>query len=145
MFLFMKEDIASAGDGPAPDEILEKGVIPAATRLRATLAACESLLGDCARVASDKDESSAAQMVAAATAAKLASASALAASAIARLADAETHQRLATAKIELSQMPRRFARREPAYGDPPDYRAEAGLRAESEKSANNPGPRIWTP
>ena len=153
MFQIMREDIASAGDGPA---ILENNVVPATTRLRAALAACESLLGDCTGVAGDRGETSAARMLAAGTAAKLAAASALAASAIAKLADAETHQRLATTKIELSLMPRRPARRParhhvpapaPEY-DASDWRAyppDEEEDSESEKPANNRGPRIWSP
>jgi hypothetical protein len=115
--------------------------------MRGALAACESLLGDCARVAGDRDETSAAQMLAAATAAKLASAAALAASAIARLNEAETHQRLAAAKIELSLRPpashhsatsRRRAsspRATPAY-DADDWRAYSD---DDEESTNNQG------
>ena len=113
--------------------------------LRAALAACDSLLGDCTRVAGDKEETSAAQMVAAATAAKLAAASALAASAIARLADAETHQRLASTKIELSLLAsvrrpgarRTTPRADPGYGVD-DWRAyRDDDDSESENSTNN--------
>jgi len=144
MFYPMRENLASAGDGPAPSQTLEKDVIPATARLRAALAACDSLLGDCTRVAGDKEETSAAQMVAAATAAKLAAASALAASAIARLADAETHQRLASTKIALSQLPstcrpaaRRTPRADPGYGVD-DWRAyRDDDDSESENSTNN--------
>ena len=108
----MRETLASAGDGPVAIQASEKPQISSADRVRAALAACESLMADCARVAGDREETSAAQMLAAATASKLAAASAQAACAIARLADAETHQRLADAKIELAQRPapRRIAR-----------------------------------
>jgi hypothetical protein len=141
----MRDDLASAGDGPAPSQTLENDAIPAVARLRAALGTCDSLLGDCARVAGDKEETSAAQMLAAATAAKLAAASALAASAIARLADAETHQRLATAKIELSLLPstrrpatRPTPRAERAYDPPDDWSAYSDDDdSESENSTNN--------
>ena len=146
----MRDDLASAGDGPAPSQTLEKDAIPATARLRAALGTCDSLLGDCARVAGDKEETSAAQMLAAATAAKLAAASALAASAIARLADAETHQRLASAKIELSLLPsarrhaaRRTPRAAPAY-DADDWRAyRDDDDSESENSTNNHNENEW--
>lgn len=147
----MREDLASAGDGPAPSQALERDGIPAAARLRAALGTCDSLLADCARVAGDKDETSAAQMLAAATAAKLAAASALAATAIARLADAETHQRLASTKIELSLLAsvhRPAARRTPrtavpAY-DANDWRAyQDDDDSDSENSTNNHNENEW--
>ena len=121
----MREDLASAGDGPAPENT------PARTMLRAELSACQGLIGDCAGIAGNTDEGPAARMLAAQTAARLAAASALAASAIARLADAETRHRLANVKIELSLNPHGGTRREPEYG------AAHRANPEPEKSTNN--------
>ncbi|MBS0275873.1 MAG: hypothetical protein JSR55_16160, partial [Proteobacteria bacterium] len=95
--------LASAGDGPVLNQPVVSQDISDSARVRGALAACESLLGDCARVAGDREETSAAQMLAAATAAKLASAAALAASAIARLEEAQTHRQLAAAKIDVTR------------------------------------------
>jgi hypothetical protein len=102
--------------------------------LRAELSACQGLMADCAGIAGNADESATARMLAAQTAAKLAAASALTASAIARLAEAETHQRLANVKIELSLNPHggtTHFRREPEYG------ADSRANPEPEKSTNN--------
>jgi hypothetical protein len=145
MFYIMMENTASAGDGPAPAQTLVSQEISDSARMRGALAACESLLGDCARVAVSDTATFGAQMMAAATAAKLATASALAASAIARLNEAETHRQLAAAKIELSLRPpapsapnaRRAssARTTPAY-DASDWRAYSD---DDEESTNNQG------
>jgi hypothetical protein len=101
--------------------------------LRAELSACQGLIADCAGIAGNTNEGATARMLAAQTAARLAAASALAASAIARLADAETRQRLANVKIEMSLNPHGTTqfRREPE--------TDAAWRAnpESEKSTNN--------
>lgn len=86
-------------------------------------------MADCAGIAGNSDEGAAARMLAAQTAAKLAAASALAASAIARLADAETRQRLANVKIELSLNPH--------GGCGPKYDDAYRSNPESEKSTNN--------
>jgi len=147
----MSENLASAGDGPAPSQPIVPQEISDRARMRGALAACESLLGDCARVAGDREETSAGQMLAAATAAKLASAAALAASAIARLEEAQTHQRLADAKIDVTRAshtsPRRAERRAsvvraaPAY-DADDWRAYSDDDEDGE-STNNLKENEW--
>lgn len=146
----MPENTASAGDGPAPNQAPVSQEISDSARMRGALAACESVLGECARIAHNRDGASFdARMMAAGTAAKLATASALAAQAIARLEEAQTHRELAAAKIELSLRPpatpssmRRAARRAsvaratPAY-DADDWRAYSD---DEEESTNNPWP-----
>ena len=123
--------------------------VPATTMLRAELAACHALIGECARLAADMDQSPQLQAHAAASAARLATASAQAASAIARLADADTRQRLATAKIDADLRPRfrntGTSNRRPQYGAPLDsYRTSDWENAESEaeKSQFDSGPRV---
>jgi hypothetical protein len=109
--------------------------------LRAGLSACHGLIADCATLARDGDETPAARMLAAQTASKLAAASALTAQAIARLTEAETHQRLADAKIDVTSRhhqpngsERRSAtRNQPAY-DAGDWRAYSD---DDEESTNN--------
>ncbi|MGN6515330.1 MAG: hypothetical protein ACTHLR_05765 [Rhizomicrobium sp.] len=110
--------------------------------MRGALAACDSMLATCARVSVSEAASFDARMMAVATAAKLAAASALAASAIARLEEAQTHRELAATKIRLSlrpPAPNRAARRAsstraaPAY-DADDWRAYSD---EEEESTNN--------
>jgi hypothetical protein len=110
--------------------------------MRVALAACESVLGECARIAHNRDSASFdARMMAAGTAAKLAAASALAAQAIARLEEAQTHRALADAKIDVTRAsqhasPRRTAPPdEPAY-DPDDWRNYSD--DDDEESTNNP-------
>jgi hypothetical protein len=136
----MPENLASAGNGPAPSQSLVPQEISDSARMRGALAACESLLGDCARIAHNRDSASFdARMMAAGTAAKLAAASALAAQAIARLEEAQTHRALADAKIDVTRAsqhasPRRTAPPDkPAY-DPDDWRNYS----DDEKSTNNP-------
>jgi hypothetical protein len=111
--------------------------------MRGALAACDSMLATCARVSVSEDATFGAQMMAVATAAKLAAASALAASAIARLEEAQTHRELAAAKIKLSlrtPASHRAARRTsstrdaPAY-DPNDWRNYSD--DDDEESTNN--------
>jgi hypothetical protein len=111
--------------------------------MRGALAACDSMLATCARVSVSEDATFGAQMMAVATAAKLASAAALAASAIARLEEAQTHRELAATKIELSLRPpaqRRAARRTPAARATPAYDADdwRAYRDDDEESTNNP-------
>ena len=146
----MPQDLASAGDGPVPNQALVPQEISDSARMRGALAACESLLGDCARVAGDREETSAAQMLAAATAAKLASAAALAASAIARLEEAQTHRDLAAAKIDVtraSQHASQYARPHPAVRrarrdvSHHDVRDDwSAYSDDDEESTNNPWP-----
>ncbi len=100
--------------------------------MRGALAACDSMLGTCARVSVSENATFGAQMMAVATAAKLASAAALAASAIARLEEAETHRQLAAAKIEVT-------RATPAY-DADDWRAYSD---DDEESTNNLNENEW--
>jgi len=121
----MSETLASAGDGPAPENTR--------TLLRAEVLACQGLMTDCAGISGNTDEGPNARMLAAQTAAKLATASALAASAIAKLAEAETRQRLANVKIELSLNPHGYSQRR----EEPEDSGDAGYRTQSEKSTNN--------
>lgn len=143
----MPENLASAGDGPAQNQALVSKEISDSARMRGALAACESLLNDCARVARDREETSAAQMLAAATAAKLASAAALAASAIARLEEAQTHRDLAAAKIDVTRAsqharPRPAARHAASRRDMSHHDVRDDWSAYSdddEESTNNQG------
>ena len=144
MFYPMPENLASAGDGPAPNQPLVSQETSDSARIRGALAACESLLGDCARLSGSERASFDARMMAAATAAKLASAAALAASAIARLEEAQTHRELAAAKIDVTRAaagPRpavRRTRRDASHHDvPDDWRAYSD---DGEESTNN---REW--
>jgi hypothetical protein len=111
--------------------------------MRGALAACDSMLATCARVSVTEDATFGAQMMAVATAAKLASAAALAASAIARLEEAQTHRELAATKIELSLRPpaqSRAARRTSAARATPAYDADdwRAYSDDEEESTNNP-------
>lgn len=146
----MREDLASAGDGPAPSQTPVSPEISDSARMRGALAACDSMLGRCASVVGSENASYAAQMMAAATAAKLAAASALAASAIARLEEAQTHRQLAAAKIEVTRASRNASARRatrrtsstratPAY-DADDWRAYSD---DDEESTNNPNENEW--
>ena len=104
----MTEDKSHAGNAPAepsanggsPEEILEREMVPSVSRLRLEVGQCQALIADCAVIVRDTDQALGMRALAAATAAKLTSASAQAAGAIARLADAETRQRLASARLE---------------------------------------------
>lgn len=150
MFYLMREDLASAGDGPAPSQAPVSPEISDSARMRGALAACDSMLGTCARVSVSENATFGAQMMAVATAAKLASAAALAASAIARLEEAETHRQLAAAKIEVTRASRNASARRatrrasstratPAY-DADDWRAYSD---DDEESTNNLNENEW--
>jgi hypothetical protein len=150
MFFLMKEDFASAGDGPAPSQPLAPQEVSDSARMRGALAACDSMLATCARVSVSDTATFGARMMAVATGAKLAAASALAASAIARLEEAQTHRQLAAAKIEVTRASRNAsarraerrvssARNASGYG-PDDWRAYSD---DDEESTNNPNENEW--
>jgi len=118
--------------------------------MRGALAACDSMLATCARVSVSEDATFGAQMMAVATAAKLASAAALAASAIARLEEAETHRQLAAAKIDVTRASqntstRRAARRVSSTRNAPAYPADdwSAYSDDDEESTNNLGEGEW--
>ncbi|HEY5339296.1 MAG TPA: hypothetical protein VIJ85_13900 [Rhizomicrobium sp.] len=114
----MREEHGSAGDAPAHSsaaggelrDVVADDLVPANQRLRAGLGECQALIADCAAMMRDADQPPGLRTAAAATAAKLAAASAQTAGAIARLADAETRQRLASAKLNAGFVPRRRPR-----------------------------------
>jgi hypothetical protein len=141
----MPENLASAGDGPVPNQPLVSKEISDSARMRGALAACDSMLATCARVSVSEDATFDAQMMAVATAAKLASAAALAASAIARLEEAQTHRDLAAAKIDVTRAshpaasPRPSARRDVSHHDVPDDWSAYSDDDEDAESTNNPG------
>jgi hypothetical protein len=131
-------------------DVIEQDAVPATQTLRAELAACRALIAECAGLAGDCDHPPALRSHAAQSAARLAAASAQAASAIARLADAETRQRLATAKIDgLFNRPHfRNPPRQPHYGGTHDsYRTSdwESPQSETEKSHFNSEPRVRRP
>ncbi len=140
----------SAPTGRTDSDIIEDDAVPATQTLRAELAACHALIAECAQMARDGEHSPAVRNHAAASAARLAMASAQAASAIARLADAETRQRLATAKIDGAFNRPRFRyppRRPPQEGAHESYRTSdwETPQFETEKFDFNSGPRIRHP
>lgn len=147
-----------AGEGPASrpaptgrtdPNIIGDDAVPATQTLRAELAACQALIREWAELS--RNGSVDMRSLAAKSTARLATASAQAASAIARLADAETRQRLATAKIDgLFDRPRfrNTAPRTPQYGAPIDHYRTSDWekpKSETEKSQFNSGPRVRHP
>ena len=145
----MREDKSPAGAEPATPFMDD--IVPASEQLRASLGDCHALIAECGRIVRDADHPPGVQVIAATAAAKLAAASAQAASGIARLADAETRQRLATAKIDsLNFLPRlRRTQRAAAQNAAPfDSRRTSDCEEhdfESEKSTNNYIPRVRNP
>ncbi len=122
----MRDDFASAGDGPAPSQAFEAEGIPATAQLRAALENCVALMGDCARAAKDPDESAAAKLMAARCGARLATAAAQAGSALARLANAHADRRAAQINLAMAKRAQRRGQK-------------------IEKTTNNRLPRIWSP